>query len=170
MANHSVLTQIPENTNFVQGTKFTFSIPSLPHVNYFCQTVNIPGISTSAPQVPTPFSDTFRHGDKLVFDQLSITFLVDEDLRVWEELYQWLAVLTNPVKFKEYQPKFKDKYYDGILNVNTNSNTPNIRFKFKYMHPVSVGSIQFDVTTTAAMTPICDVTFQYDRLEIERLR
>lgn len=165
----SVLTQIPENTNFIQSTKFTFTFAQLPFARYFCQTVSLPGVSTSEVVVPTPFSDTYRHGDKLVYEPLSLTFLVDEDLRVWEETYQWLVSLTKPAKFNQYATKFPDKYYDGVLTTNTNSNLPNIRVKFYNCHPVSLGSIQFASTDTPDLTPVCDMTIRYDRFEIERL-
>jgi hypothetical protein len=169
MANQSVLNSIPDNTSFLQTTRFTFVIPQLPFLKYFCQTVLLPGVSTTEALVPTPFSDTYRHGDKLVYDPLSITTLVDEDLRVFEETYQWLSFLTNPIKFGEFKQKFTEKYYDGVLTVNTNSNIPNMRIKFRNCHPVTLGSVQFATTDTADITPVFDVTFRYDIYQIERL-
>ena len=168
MANQSFLTQIPDNGSFLQTTKFTFVIPNLPFAKYFCQTVTMPGVSTTEVSIPTPFSDTYRFGDKMNFDPLSITFLIDEDMRVWEESYQWMVSLTNPVKFNQYKQKFPDRYYDGILTINTNANNPNFRIKFKNCHPVTLGSIQFAVTDTADITPVSDLTFRYDHFEIER--
>jgi len=170
MANQSVLNSTPDNTSFLQTTKFIFTIPKLPFLKYFCQTVLMPGVSTTEALVPTPFSDTYRHGDKLVYDPLSITTLIDEDLRVFEETYQWLSFLTNPVTFSQFKQKFNgERYYDGILTINTNANIPNIRVKFFNCHPVTLGSIQFATTDTADITPIFDVTFRYDIYEIERL-
>jgi len=169
MSNQSVLNTTPDNTSFLQTTKFTFIIPQLPFLKYFCQTVLLPGVSTTEALVPTPFSDTYRHGDKLVYDPLSLTTLVDEDLRVFEETYQWLSFLTNPIKFGQFKQKFTEKYYDGILTINTNSNIPNMRIKFRNCHPVTLGSVQFATTDTADITPVFDVTFRYDIYEIERL-
>lgn len=169
MANLSTLTQIPENTSFLQSAKFIFTIPSLPFARYFCQSVNFPGVSANEVLVSTPFADTYRHGDNLVFEPLTIDFLIDEDLRVWEETYIWLATLTNPIKFKEYGSKFKDKYYDGILTINTNANIPNLRVHFRYCHPVNIGAIQFDSRVSAETTPTCTLTLRYDTFKIERL-
>lgn len=165
----SVLTQIPENTNFLQTTKFTFTFPQLPFLRYFGQNASLPGVATSEVMVPTPFSDTYRHGDKLVYDPLSLTFLVDEDLRVWEETYQWIASLTKPSKFGEFVKKFPDKYYDGLLTINTNANIPNVRIKFYNCHPTSLGAVQFATNDTPDLTPVCDLSIRYDRFEIERL-
>ena len=95
MATSSVLNLIPENTSILQPTKFTFVIPDLPFARYFCQTVSLPGISTSEVAVPSPFANTYRHGDKLVYDAFSINAIVDEELLVWEETYKWLLSMTN---------------------------------------------------------------------------
>lgn len=169
MAQTSVLTTIPENTNFLQSTKFSFVLPGLPFATYFCQTVLFPSISTSEAPQPTPFSDVYRYGDKLQFDPLTITFLVDEDFRTWEQSFQWLSYLTNPVKFKQFEHMFRSRYYDGILTFNTNSNVPNLRCKFLHCHPISLGSIQLATSDSAQITPICDLTLRYDRFEFERI-
>jgi len=171
MTDNSLLTRIPENTNFVQQTKFTFIVPNLPFARYFCQTVNWPSVSTSEVTIPTPFSETYRHGDKLVYEPLSITFLVDEDLRVWEETYNWLVSLTNPVNFKSYFRNQQNKpgYYDGIMTVNTNSNLPNVRIKYYNCHPITLSGIQFSTMSSADESPTADLTLRYDYFEIERL-
>lgn len=172
MSNESLISKVPENVNILQPTKYTFIIPDLPFAKYFCQTVNLPGVSTSPVTIPTPFTDTYRHGDTLAFESFSINAIVDEDLRVWEETYKWLVSLTKPTKFEEYRNRKNTSnriYYDGFLTINTNANNPNLRIKFKDVHPVSLGGIQFSTTENAETIPTADVTFRYDYFEIERL-
>ena len=100
MSNSSACSTQPENSSFLQPNKFTFSFPTLPFLKYFCQTVNIPGVSTSPVTVDNPFSNTYRHGDKLMYDQMNLSVIVDEDIRVWEETYNWLLALTFPSEFQ----------------------------------------------------------------------
>lgn len=172
MANLSALTQIPENTSFLQPTKFTFTFPQLPFLRYFCQTATIPGVSTSEIPVPTPFVTTYRHGEKLTYDSFTINALVDEDLRVWQETYDWLVALTKPKQFDQYN-RFKTSegslYHDSFLTLNTNANLPNMRFKFKDCHPVSIGSLAFSSADNADTTMMLDITFRYDYYEIDRM-
>ena len=40
---------------------------------------------------PTPFKEIPVQGDHLTFDNLEITFLVDEKLENYRELHQWLV-------------------------------------------------------------------------------
>lgn len=173
MAIESFTTNIPKNTSLLQATKFTFLIPDKPFLKYFCQNVSIPAVSSTEITVPTPFSNTYRHGEKLNFDPLSISVLVDEDLRVWQETYDWLKSLTRPASFEQYPRKTKKDdtplYFDGYLTVNTNANNPNLRIKFFNCHPTSISMINFDTKLDAETIPTCDITFRYDLFEIERL-
>ena len=168
------LPQTPTNTSILQSTKFTFVIPDMPFLKYFCQTVNLPSVSTTEVMVPTPFSATYRAGDKLVYDAFTITAIIDEDLRVWEETYKWLVSLTRPENWEQYAKKtIKDVmtpiYFDGHLTINTNANRSNLRVKFLNCHPTSLGMINFDTKADADNIPTCDITFRYDQYEIERI-
>lgn len=172
MTTQSLLTKVPENTSFLQSNRFTFAFPTLPFLKYFCQTVTLPSVTTSPVSISNPFSDTYRHGDKLVYDQLNVTAIVDEDLRVWEETYNWIQSLTKPEQFKQYIRYFNkkaDPYHDGVLTVNTNANRPNMRFTFLRCHPVGIGSLNFNTTENAQTILTLDITFRYDRYEIQRL-
>lgn len=164
------IAKIPDNLSFLQTTKYTFIIPDLPFARYFCQTVNLPGVSTSEVSIPTPFATTYRHGDTLNYESLTMTALVDEDLRVWEETFKWLVSLTKPTQFPEYVRNRPNKtpYYDGVLTLNTNANLPNMRIKFTNCHPVSIGGIMFNTADSADTTPTFDITFRYDQFFIER--
>ena len=173
MALESFASNTPQNTSILQLTRFTFIIPDKPYLKYYCQTVSIPTVSTTEVTVPTPFSNTYRHGDKLNFEALTISAIVDEDMRIWEETYNWLKGLTRPSSSEEYLRKsLQDTtplYFDGYLTVNTNANNPNIRFKFHNCHPTSLGGVDFDTKTDADNIPTCSITFRYDLFEVERL-
>ena len=170
MTNNSVISTIPANPNFLQTTKYIFSIPTLRYSNYFCQTVLMPSVATNEVLVPTPFSETYRHGDKLIYEPLVITFLVDEDMKSWEESYNWLQALTYPKEFAQYgKNSGHPLYHDGTLILNTNSNTSNFKVKFKNCHPTVLGSIQFETISDANVIPVADLTLRYDYFEFERV-
>ena len=173
MTTESYLTDIPENISLLQSTKFTFVIPEMPFAKYFCQRVNLPGVSTSPAAFETPFSKVNLHGDKLVYEPLNISFLIDEDLRVWEETYEWLKSLTFPHDFDEYKrrnlKKVDENYYDGILTVNNNANLENLRITYHHVHPIALSGIDFNTMIDANEIITATVTFSYDTFSIERL-
>ena len=105
MALESFASNTPQNSSILQLTRFTFIIPDKPFLKYFCQTVSLPSVTTGEVTVPTPFSNTYRHGDKLTYEPLTITAMVDEDMKVWQETYNWLSSLTRPQSFEKYPRK-----------------------------------------------------------------
>jgi hypothetical protein len=101
-----------------------------------------------------------------------MSFLVDEDLRVWEETYNWLRSVAMPTKFEEYAKHYNPDnpiYYDGILTINTNANIPNVRFKFRNCHPVSLSGVTFSTSETADNVITSELGIRYDHFEIERI-
>lgn len=175
MTTSSLLTRIPENTSFLQPNRFTFSFTTLPFLKYFCQSVTFPTVSTTPVTVSSPFANTYRHGDKLEYGELVVSVIIDEDLRVWEETYNWLQALTKPDNFAQYIRQRSDNtrdnspYHDGILTINTNSNLPNIRIKFTECHPTSLAGIELSTTATAETILTTSITFRYDQFYVDRL-
>jgi len=172
MSNESLLTLIPENTSMLQSTKFTFMFPNLPFLRFFCQTVEIPSVSTAGVEVVTPFVSTYRHGVQMKFEELTINAIIDEELKVWEETYNWIRALTRPTDFAEYVKRITNNgqiYHDAILTINTNANIPNVRIVFKDCHPIALGSVRFNTAENADTILTADITFRYDYFELERL-
>lgn len=172
MANLSTLTTVPMNTSMLQPTKFTFIFPNLPFARYFCQNVSVPGVSTSAISMPTPFTNAYHHGTTLSYDDFSINAIIDEDMRVWEETYNWIKALTRPTSYQEYiknRTNGGEPYQDAILTINTNANIPNLRIKFTNCHPVSLGAVAFNVSETAETILTADITFRYDYFTFDRV-
>jgi len=173
MPNNSLLGRIPDNKSFVQPNKFIFVFPEMPFLKYFIQSVNLPDVGTTAPMVPTAFgANTYRHGDKLVYSALRATVLIDEDMRTWEETFDWLVALTTPEKYEQYARFYsvnRTLYHDALLTITTNANQPNIRFKFYDCHPVSITGINFSDSDNADSIITCDIEFRYDHFVIERV-
>ena len=93
----------PTKLDYASPTQFKFSILKLPKVEYFCTSVNIPGISlgdavqaTSLKNIPIP-------GDKLTYEPLQMTFLVDENLENFQEIHGWLVGLGFPRDHSEFR-------------------------------------------------------------------
>jgi hypothetical protein len=108
----------------------------------------------------------------MTYEPFSLSFLIDEDIRVWEETYKWIVSLTRPESGDQYIKnvnKDVSPYQDGILTINTNANIPNIRIKIKNVFPVSLSGIQFGTMNSADTTPTADLTFRYDLFEIVRI-
>ena len=69
------------NKSILNKNNFRLLIDKIPTVEYYVKTVNIPGLQFSEVAQPAGIGlDAFFPGDKVAFDTLDVTFLVDEDL------------------------------------------------------------------------------------------
>ena len=152
----------PTNISQLNVISFETNFLRMPGINYFCQRVNIPGISLANTIQSTPFANIPVEGDVLEFEDLQISFIVDEDLQNYLEIYNWLVALGFPERYAQYdnQEALAIKSDVNII-VHTNKSNPNYNITFKDVFPVSLGVINFDTNNTDLEPVIVDATFKY---------
>jgi hypothetical protein len=167
------------NTDLLQSAKFIFSLPRITSTQFFCQTANIPGISTQNSIQATPFSDLNIPGDKLVYETLNIGFLVDEELESWTQIHDWMRGIAFPESFDErqnlkLQTRFSEKsqypqYSDAELITLAANNTPKTKFHFIDLFPIQVSGIPFDIRIGSEQTITATAIFKFKRYDITRI-
>jgi hypothetical protein len=179
----AVTNRNPANKDILQTTKFRFNFTRLQNITFFCQTINLPGVSLTEITRNTPFIDLYVPGEKMIYDTLNITFLVDEDLRGWQSLHDWIRAMTFPTDFKEYRDLSKlsstasyrqsarlpPQYSDAELTVYTNKNNVNFKIMFKDVFPTTVSSILFNASDNAENITTADASFRFSYYDIERI-
>lgn len=159
----------PINKNYLYPNKWIFTLHNTPNLVYFCQSVFFPGVSTTPVKLENPFSPVFFTPDKMSFESLNLTFILDEDMRTWEETFNWMKGNTFPTDHKEYiDQKKKNHYSDATLQFNTNNNTSNFKVKFLNCFPINLNGFTMDFESSPDSPLTSSVTFQYDRFIFER--
>jgi len=157
--------------NFLSPVEFQFSIKRMPTVQYYVQSINIPSISSGFTEQVTPFRNTYRHGDKLTYDDLFLTIVVDENLTSYMETYSWLKALTKPEEFEQYTGLLgadgDGLYSDATLTVLNSSKKSNIEISFSDMFPISIGAITMNTASGDVPVITCDLTFKYNSFKIK---
>ena len=163
--------KLPDNLSYLSPVGFRFSIKKLPAVNYFCQAANIPGLSTTAIPVEYSVSRIFLEGLKPEFEDLSIRFVVDEYMKNWEEIYNWITGLSPPASLEERAEylRTEERVSTGILTLLTGSMNPQMEFHFFDSFPTAVSALDFDSTATDVEYLSATATFRYQRYEIKHL-
>ena len=162
----SALQNQPINTSFLSPIGFKFQLNNFPEVNYFCQSATLPGISISSISVPTPLKAIDIAGDEVTFEELTIKFIVDENMKNWLSIYDWIIGLGFPTA--EGQEKYtklaatSELTTDATLTVLTSNMNPQINFRFRECFPLSLSSIAFDSGGTDIDYVTADVSFRYD--------
>lgn len=155
-----------QNKSFLSNNKFEFTIKRLPNLTFFVQGISLPEISLSTTDVPTPFTRVSLPGNQLSFGQLTITYIIDENMESWFELYNWMNSLGNPDSLDkrgnltDTPGKTNSVTSDAALIIKTNANNPNIIINFKDIYPSSLSEVTFTSTDTQEfLTTSC--TFSY---------
>ena len=151
----------PTNLNQLNVVSFETNFLRIPGVNYFCQRVSIPGITLSTTNLSTPYASIPIEGDILEFEDLTIGFIVDEDMQNYLELYNWLQSIGFPEKFPQYDNETLKIKSDMNILLHTNKSNPNYSIVFKDVFPVSLGTIAFDTNATALDPIVIDAGFKY---------
>ncbi len=162
------------NRNFLSPVGFKFSLKRSPGVAYFCNEANIPDMSLSIAEQPTYLRDIPLPGDKIDFGDLSLRFMVDEDLTNYMEIQNWIRGLGYPERVSEYQDlekkayiqqtfgkKRQDIYSDGTLQILSNNLVPKFQVLFDDLFPYSISTVTFDATDTDIEYFTAEVSFKY---------
>ena len=161
----TVLNRNPQNTNLLQPTKFLLTFSRIQTVQYFCQEVNLPGVTLGEVTRATPFLDMFSPGTKLTYDPLDITFTIDEELASWKNLYDWFISMADPDGFEgrdhPRELQTNKHFSDATLTILSALNNPLLRVNFTNVFPLSLSDIQFDTKSSADNIITAKATFRY---------
>lgn len=163
---------IPQNRNFLAEPNFRFFIKKTPNLNYFGQKINLPGISIPNTEHPTPFARIPYSGDHIDFEPLEVTFMVDEDLGNYLEIFNWLYGLGFPKSHDQYRALAAQKketgdglVSDASLMLLTSKGNAMFDITFIDAFPVSLTGLNFDSTTTDYQFITATATFLFTYYE-----
>ena len=156
-------------TNYLSPLEFIITIKRLPSVEFFTQRTSIPGISVNPIEHPTPFKPTFEGGDRLNYDDLNLSFIVDEGMANYLEIFNWIKGYSFPENFDQYknltasQNALKSDISVKVLNSHKN---PSMLIDYRDCFPVSLSEVTLDTTQTDVIYPEATVTFRYNYFDI----
>lgn len=166
------------NRNYLSPVGFKFTLAKEPKVSFFCTNTRIPEITLQTEIQQNYLKDIDVPGDKITYGDLSIKFLVDEDMSNYMAIHDWITGLGFPESAQDYrdlltnqddltQPSDpKRAFSDGSLYIlNSNYNTTAI-VKFKDLFPVSLTSLEFDSTQTDIQYFTAQASFKYTIYDI----
>ena len=163
-----------ENRNFLSPVGFKFSLKRSPGVAFFCNQANIPSMDLGIAEQPTYLRNIPTPGDKIQFGDLSLRFLVDEDLVNYMELQRWIRGLGYPESMEEFRKLEGEAvlpgnfgqagdniYSDGTLQILSSNLVPSFQVVFNDMFPYNLSTVMFDATDTDIEYFTADVSFKY---------
>lgn len=165
-----------QNRNFLSPIGFKFSLAKTPKVNFFCNSARIPEINLGVAVQPSYLKDIDVPGDKLSYGDLTLRFLVDENMENYMAIHNWMTGLGFPETTQDFKDLITDadgqkdednQFSDGNLYI-LNSNFRTVAsVKFKDLFPVSLTSLDFDATNPDLEYFTAEVSFKYTLYKIQ---
>ncbi|MEL0243374.1 MAG: hypothetical protein VW955_02905 [Gammaproteobacteria bacterium] len=188
------LNRQPTKLDYASPTQFKFSITKLPKVEYFCTAANLPSLTLGTAEQITPLKDIPLPGDRLVYDSLNISFLVDENLENYREIHGWLTGVGFPKDYAQFgtlQGAGSDRfpttqnvgeskelgevrkavqdeggiYSDATLFIMTSKNNANIEVRFRNIYPTSLSGLDYNQQASDVDYLTATVNFEYSIYE-----
>jgi hypothetical protein len=171
------------NRNYMSPVGFKFILSKAPKVDFMCQSANIPSISMGTAVQATYLKDIAVPGDKVLYDDLNLRFLIDENMENYLQIYKWITGLGYPESVEQYNTlRTEDPYSvindiertdpryfessDATLQILNSNYQPNTLVKFKDVFPTSLSTLEFDVSDRDYSYFTAQVSFKYTIYEI----
>jgi hypothetical protein len=159
----------PDTHNALLVNYFQFILDRVPNMVYFCQTANLPGIGFGVADQPTSLGHPVKiPTGAFRFEELELTFRVDENLNNWLELHDWIRTTGNYTSDQSTLP-YSQKTSGATLLITNSSYKPKIKIQFKHVFPQFVSGIKFAVNTPTSVEALATVKFAHTGYTIERL-
>jgi hypothetical protein len=162
------LNRQPSTSSLLSPTAFRFYLNRAPAVTYFCQSASIPEVSLETLEQPTTVLPVNQIDSRVSLGDLTIRFLVDEDMKNWLEIYDWMRGIAA---FEDLDNKYHPNQHkcDAKLMILTGAMNSNIEVSFEGVFPTSLSNLEFDSSTTDIDYITADVTLAIESFNIHRL-
>ena len=143
--------------NFLNPSSFVLSLDSQTYsgAEFTIQTMVLPDVTAEAAPLQYKQINVGRVGDKINFGPFEVSYLIDEDLLNYKEIFDWLKsnvesnhTATNHVR-------------DLTLTIMNSANNVTKQIKFVDAYPTTLSALPFDITTTDVEYLTAVVSFEY---------
>ena len=143
--------------NFLNPSSFVLSLDSQTYsgAEFTIQTMMLPDVSAEGAPLQYRQVNVGRASDKIAFGTFEVSYLIDEDLLNYKEIFDWMKsnVETNHTATNHVR--------DLTLTIMNSANNVTKQIKFVDAYPISISSLPFDITTTDVEYLTAVVTFEY---------
>ena len=147
--------------NFLNPSSFVLTLDSQTYsgAEFTVQTMMLPDITSEGAPLPFRNLNVAMAGDKLTYGSFEVSYLIDEDLLNYKEIYDWMKQNTETLHQQEIIGN--NHVRDLTLTIMNSSNNVTKQINFIDAFPTSLSSLPFDITTTDVEYLTAVVTFDY---------
>ena len=177
---HPSLWKEVSDRNFLSVIGFKFALERCPKVDFYCNAANLPSITLGVAEQPSYLRNIPVPGDKIQFEDLQISFMVDEHMENYLEIYDWITGLGFPESIDQYiqlgddqklapendpSDNFNERSDATLMILNSDYNT-SVKVKFRDLFPVELSGIPFDAKAEQQEYYTATARFKYTMFDV----
>ena len=182
----------PTVFDYSQSNQFKVYFPIFPTTEWFVVRANIPSVVLGVADQYTPFVQVAMVGDHITYGDFNVTFIVDENLKNYMEMYNWVKNIGFPFSHDQFnkleRPDYQDRsggtnynpetdtyskandrdlYTDIILQIMTAKNNLIATCEIYEAFPTTLGAIEYSQQETDMTYATCEVGFAYTWFDVK---
>jgi len=154
------------------GFKVALDRKNYPNIQFFAQQVQHPSMDMNATEVPyRRVGNIVTPGDTLSFGTVSMDILMDENMNVYQEIYDWMKRLVeeehkaNTGRMRTTDADAQASYCDIRISVLTSHNNISRTIRYTNALPTSLGDVTFAATQDGQYITF-PASFRFDYFEL----
>lgn len=170
----------PTNKNTLTRHAARLVLKRAPALNFFSQEVTLPAMQGGVATFQTRLDRVPWPGESLDREDLQITFKVDEDVKNYMEIWNWMIGIYYPDSHDQYaalsnKSRSERMSGEGVFSdltviVYSSASQPNIEFRFQDAFPVALSSLRFTTTDDTVVPMDASVAFRYRHFTVHSAR
>tara|TARA_R100000455_G_C6188337_1_gene63525 strand:+ start:38 stop:538 length:501 start_codon:yes stop_codon:yes gene_type:complete len=165
------MAELTSNLNYLQPTGFKVIIDreNYPNLEYFVQSFVHPDISLIPSELPyRKVRNIPLPGGTLDFGELSMTIILDEDLKGYQEMHDWMRrIIDQPLKGAlARNTTVAPSSADITLTILNSQNNKTKNIKYNEAVPTALGGISFEATAGGTEFLTSTMNFRFTTFEL----
>ena len=182
----------PTVFDYSQSNQFKVFLPIFPTTEWFVVRANVPSVQLGTADRYTPFVNIQLVGDHITYGDFSMTFIVDENLKNYMEMYNWVKNIGFPFEHAQFnvldRPDYgnrsggtkynpekdtyskvhdEDLYSDILLHIMSGKNNLVATCEIYEAFPTTLGAIEYSQQETDMTYAQCEVGFAYSWFDVK---
>ena len=152
-------------TNNAIPTSFNMAIKDIQGVVFNLTNYTHPSVSLGQAQLSHKDASFKLPSNVITYDDLNLSFIVDEQLKNYLEVYSWMLRCKPLVG----SPKLIHELRDITVYVLDSHKQPVLKFTYKDAFPTNLGALAYATNVSDTDVLTCDTTLAYQSFAVERV-
>jgi len=153
-------------TSLLQASRATMFLDGIREVELQLSSFSVPAVTLGTAIQPTAFLDIPHPASQMTFTPLHISFRVEDNLRNYLAVHNWLVNIGSPFNRQQYESLGENVHRDLIIFFYDSLHNKIAEVKFINSFPIELGEIRMGFEETIPEPIHVPASFSYERFVI----